>query len=173
MKKDFVSSSSSTLGEGERTPKHKNDTKCMMLFPQQENEYLEPVKFETLVNKRIHILPRERSNFFLTAAKKNDKNNAKEELSIETIDIDTIISLQRVLAKKNLAIFFLSVVFVFITLGLVVIIKNKGSAVDTSNSFHLFETTFEWYDNCLRVTSYAHYTDTCEGYLDEISSWYE
>jgi hypothetical protein len=43
---------------------------------------------------------------------------------------------------------------------------------NSSNSFHLFETTFEWNNKCLRVVSYA-YLDTCEGYLEEISNWYE
>jgi hypothetical protein len=164
MNQDLFSSGSSIPEEGERTPKRKNDIKYI-LFPQAE-EYLEPVKFEQ-TGKSIHVLSQERFNF----------TNKKEELSIETIDIDTIISLQRAVTKKNIEIVFLSIVFAFVTLGLLAVtMKNNDSTVeDTSNAFHLFETTFEWNDQCLRVISYAYIEATCEegSYLDEISSWYE
>jgi hypothetical protein len=166
--KDVIrSSSSSSLGEGERTPKRKNDAKYIMLSPQEE--YLEPVKFET-ANKRIrHVLPQEERGFNLTVKE-------EEILSIETMDVDTIISLQQAVKKKNIAIVLLSVVFTFVALGLAVAIKTNSSImIDASNSLHLFETTFEWWNNkCLRITSYAYIDTTCEGsYLDEISSWYE
>ena len=115
-------------------------------------EYMEPVRF----NKE-HL--------------KNNEKGVLQESIRNCFDSAAISSLEREHARKNSLIIGLSLILGSLLFGILVSVQHN-SAEKSKKSFYLFETTFEWNQKCMKVTSSA-FLESYREESDEMLNWYE